>query len=165
MALVLLLLGLAVDAELRHRARLESLEADLLAAALAFAVDALLDLLERLLDLRQQTALALAQPPLEGEAHLGRGRVDLVREIVRVEVDVSAHRALRLAGELGALLEQRLPELLEVPLPHLRSSPPLTPRRAASAVARRPERAVTGGTPSPRARRPSPQLFRSWDPA
>ena len=91
-------------------------------------------------DLRQQSALALAQAPLEGEVRLGRSRVDLVREVVRVEMDVTADGALRLAGQLIALLDQDLPELVEVPLSHPRSSLhlrlPLTRLRAASSCCR-----------------------------
>jgi hypothetical protein len=125
MAFELLLLGLAVDAELGHRTRLEALETDLLAAALALAVHALLDLLEGLHDLAEQSALALPEAPLEGEVRLGRGRVDLVREVIRVEVDVTTDGLLRLPGQLIALLDQDFPELVEVPLSHPRLLTPL----------------------------------------
>ena len=59
---LLLLLGFAVDAELGHGARLHALHPDLLAAAHAFAEYAALDLVEGLADLRNQGALALAEP-------------------------------------------------------------------------------------------------------
>ena len=76
-ALLLFLLRLALDAQGGDRTGAQALDADRLAALLADAVDAVLDALQRLLDLADQLALAVADSQrgvavrLEGRA-IGR---------------------------------------------------------------------------------------------
>src|SRR3954469_9371455 len=80
-----LLIFFALNAERRLRPRLETLLADRFVADLAHAERAVLDLLEREVELRQQALLASTQTELEGLDVLARCEVHLVREIIRVE--------------------------------------------------------------------------------
>ena len=111
-----LLFGLAVDAEFCDRPRLNTLKRDLFATALALAVDPLLDLRERLLDLADQSALSLAESPLEGEVHLRRSSIDLIGEIVGIEMDIARKRLLSIPHELVTLPFEDLLELRHVTL-------------------------------------------------
>ena len=83
----------------RHGPRLEALEADVLAADLAFTVAADVDLLERGVDLGEEPLLALAQATRELQIDLGRCGVDLIGKIIGVEVNVSLERLALIALE------------------------------------------------------------------
>src|ERR687886_643094 len=112
--LLLLLLFLAADAECRHGASLEALHRDLLLALLADAERAVLDARERLVDLREEELLAVAQAEDHGLRVLARGEVDLVGEVVRVEAGLLGQRLpCRQEELLLRVLEHRL-ELLEI---------------------------------------------------
>ena len=76
------LFGLALDALGRHRPRLEPLDRDLLTAGFADPVGAVLDPLERLLDLLDQLALAVADAEQEIAVGLQRGPVGRVGEVL-----------------------------------------------------------------------------------
>src|SRR5262249_7040876 len=116
----LLLLGqpLAVDAVARRGHRVQPLVADRLAAALAVAGGAVVDLLQRIDDVAQLAAVAVA----ELEEELARvGGVGLIPEVldgVVVLVLAVQRGATHTRGELGALLEQRLPEARQSLLLH-----------------------------------------------
>src|SRR5688572_5111209 len=110
-ALLLLDEPLAVDAVAREGQRLEALVGDRLAAALAVAERAVLDLLERGDDVAQDPPVAVAQ--LEEELP-GVGGVGLIPEILDCVVFLLCCRVERgasgVGGELLALLEQLLLE-------------------------------------------------------
>src|ERR1041384_4703058 len=106
-ALFALLVFLALDAERGLGPRLESLLADRLFANLADAERAVRDLLQREVELGQQTFLATAQPELERLEVLARRQVHLVRKVVGIERHV-LHRQ-----HLPRTVEDRLPLLFE----------------------------------------------------
>src|SRR5487761_559938 len=58
---------LGLDAQGGDRPRLQALDADLLAGLQAVAVAAVVDALQRLVDLANQLALAIARPQLQAE--------------------------------------------------------------------------------------------------
>ena len=122
-ALELLLLGLAIDAEFRDRAGLDPLHRDLLAAIFAFTVDAVFDLLKRLVDFGQQAALALSQSTLKGEIHFRGSRIDLVGEIVGIQVDVPRKGLTGVMKEFLALLDENLLESVLIALLQLSPFP------------------------------------------
>src|SRR5574341_134952 len=110
--LLLLLLLLAADAQGRDGAGLEPLGRDLLLALLADAEGAALDPSERLVDLREQELLPVAEAEDHRLRVLAGGLVDLVGEIVRVEARLLGEGLLRRHEELVlGLLEQRLEPL------------------------------------------------------
>ena len=110
-----LLSGFAVDTERRHRASLQPLDADLFFALFAETVAPIVDPLQRLVDLRQQLSLAIADAEhevaveLEGSAVGGIGKVLLV-------VGHAVDGAARLSQKLHTALTQELLEELEVSL-------------------------------------------------
>jgi hypothetical protein len=71
---------LRLDAQGRNRTRFESLDADLFAGLDAVTVGAVLDALDRFVDLANQLALAIARAQLEAELRLLRGAIVRVRE-------------------------------------------------------------------------------------
>src|SRR5207244_1909070 len=75
---------LAVDAERGHRARLQPLEADVRPAVLALAVRAVLDAPERLVDLRDELALAVADAEEEVAVAFQRGAIGGVGALLAV---------------------------------------------------------------------------------
>src|SRR5206468_738987 len=75
---------LAVDAERGHRARLQPLDADVRPAVLAFAVRAVLDAPECLVDLRDELALAVADAEEEVAVAFQRGAIGRVGELLAV---------------------------------------------------------------------------------
>src|SRR5215510_129223 len=72
---------LRVERKRRDRARLEPLEADFLVGLLAVAVTAFLDALQRLVDLRDQLAVAVARAKLERVLGLARRALGLVADV------------------------------------------------------------------------------------
>src|SRR4051812_16617879 len=66
---------LRLDREGRDGARFEPLQRDRLAGFLAIAVGAVVDALDRGVDLGDQLALTVARPQLDGTVRLGRGAV------------------------------------------------------------------------------------------
>src|SRR5207247_6451192 len=75
---------LAVDAERGHRARPQALEADVRPALLALAVRAVLDASERLVDLRDELALAVADAEQEVAVAFERRAIGRVGELLAV---------------------------------------------------------------------------------
>ena len=122
-ALELLLLRLAIDAEFRDRAGLDSLHRNLLAAVFAFTVDAVFDLLKRLINLGQQAAFTLSQSPLKGKIHFRGSRIDLVGEIVGIQVDVPRKGLTGVMKEFLALLDENLLESVLIALLQLSPFP------------------------------------------
>ncbi len=117
MSFHLFLFGFAIDAQFSDRTGSESLDADILSAVHAFAVVAVFDLLERNIDLREQTLFPFAKPPGELKIDLGRRRIDLVGEIIRVEMYISARdRPLLISLQLGSLFQKQLLEFLTISL-------------------------------------------------
>src|SRR5690606_9054249 len=117
-ALDAFLILFAADAERRLGAGLEALERDFLAALLAVAEAAVLDAVERLLNLVQEDLLAAAQTEGERLQVLAGRQVHLIGQVVLIEGHVLGERLLcALEDFLTFLLEQIL-ELLEMRLVH-----------------------------------------------
>jgi hypothetical protein len=118
----LLLLGLlgrlTIDAEGRHRAGLQALDADRLLAFLADPVPALLDPVERLVDLHHELPLPVLDPEHEVPVELERGAVGRIGEVLLLVDRHVARGPIALAEQLGALLVEQLAEELEVALAH-----------------------------------------------
>jgi ABC-type multidrug transport system fused ATPase/permease subunit len=111
LTLVALLVFLATDAEAGLGPSLEPLLADRLLARLAGAEGAVIDLLERELQLGQQALVATAQPELERLGVLGLGQVHLVGQVAGVEGHVLVEGLARPIEHPPSLLLQKLLEL------------------------------------------------------
>jgi hypothetical protein len=94
---------LRVEAQRRDRARLEPVEADFLVSLLAEAVAAFLDAFERLVDLGNQLAIAVARAQLEGVLSLARGALGFVADV--------AYFIAQVVDRLLGFLDQVLPLL------------------------------------------------------
>ena len=75
-------------------ARAKSLDTDVFTAGHAFAKFAIVDFLQRGVDLGEQPLLAFAEPTGELQVDFGRRRVDLIGKIIGVEMDVSPESLL-----------------------------------------------------------------------
>src|SRR5689334_11270233 len=110
---------LRFDGERRDRARFEALHADLLAGLEAVAVRAVFDALQRLVDLADQLALAIARAQLEAEFLFLRGAVVRVREVSRLVLHVR-HGAVDFFHEVALPAVEDVAEVLELLLVHVR---------------------------------------------
>src|SRR5918995_2739490 len=99
MTLAQLVERLAVDAQRRGRPRLEALQADLDAAAIAVAVFIRVDARDGLVDLLDQLALAVAVAQLERHVGLLAGAVVRIREHGRLVLH-GVHRAVDFLRQL-----------------------------------------------------------------
>jgi len=100
--------GLALDTERRDRPGLQALGADLLAAGLAYAVGAVLDPGDRLIDFLEQLLLPPAQAQREIAVQLGNGLVGRVGEALFFRADLAGQRALRFEKQIFPLLDKFL---------------------------------------------------------
>src|SRR5262249_48958524 len=116
LALLGFLQRLAVDAEGGYGARLEALEADALSALLALPVGAVVDPVDRFLDLADQLALPVADAQREVAVRLERRAIGRVREVLLLVHAVDG--PVCLGQELGHLLVEELTEQLEIALIH-----------------------------------------------
>src|SRR5258706_6219051 len=114
------LLGLALDAERGHGARLQALDADGPAALLADAVGAVGDSAERLVDLADELPLAIADAEGQVAIAFERRAVGRVGEGLAALLDQAhaVHGPHRLGHELLAALVQQLLEGVEIALLH-----------------------------------------------
>ena len=97
---------LRVETQRRDRARFEAIQADFLVGLLAEAVASFLDALERLVDLGDQLAIAIARAQLERILGLARGALRLVADI--------AHFIAQVVDRLLGLLDQVFAPLLQL---------------------------------------------------
>src|SRR5690606_12339649 len=109
---------LGLDAQRRDRTSLEAAQADLVARLLAVAVGAVLDALQRRVDLLQELSLAIARAQLEAELGLLRGPVVRVGEVRRVVLHVQ-DRSIHFLHQLALPRQQDVAEVLELPLAHV----------------------------------------------
>src|SRR5690606_15086761 len=110
---------LRLDAQRRDRPRFEPAQADLVAGLLAVAVRAVLDPLQRSVDLLQELPLAIASAQLQSELRLLSRAVVRIGEVRRLVLHVE-HRAVDFFHQLALPGEQDLPEVLSLPLAHVR---------------------------------------------
>src|SRR5256886_949380 len=108
---------LAVDAERGHRARLQPLDADVRPALLALAVRAVVDAPERLVDLRDELALAVADAEEEVAVAFQRGAIGRVGELLAV-LPHAVDGAGGFADELVAPLFEERAKRIEFALSH-----------------------------------------------
>src|SRR5512141_481679 len=109
---------LGFDAQGCHRPRLEALHADGFAGLETEAVRAVLDALQRLFDLADQLALAIAGAQLEAELGLLRRAVVRIREVGGLVLHVQ-HGAVDLLHEVPLPRAENHAEMLELLLAHV----------------------------------------------
>jgi hypothetical protein len=119
-ALVRLLIGLALDAQRRHRASLEAIDAYRTAAALAHAVAAVHDATHGLLDLGEEHALAVANPQFSIAVGLEECAVGRVGER-GPGIHHLADGTLGVGEQVGSLFVEQALEGLELASVHVRN--------------------------------------------
>src|SRR5690348_3798992 len=109
---------LSLDAQSGHRPRLEAFDADLLARLQAVAVAAVLDALQRLVDLPYELALAIAGAQLQAELLFLGGAIVGVGEVGRLVLHVR-DRAVDLDHQIALPAIEDVAEVLELFLAHV----------------------------------------------
>src|SRR5580704_10360767 len=110
---------LRLDRERCDGARLEALNADFLAGFQAIAVAAVLDALQRLIDLANEFALPVARAQLQAEFLFLRRPIVRIREIRGLILHVG-DGAIHLFHEIALPAHEDLAEVLELLLAHVR---------------------------------------------
>src|SRR4051794_29738413 len=113
LALLDLIERLAVDALRRGRTRFEASQTDLDTAGIAVAVVFLIDPFDRLVDLLDQLAFAVAGAQLDAELFLLRRAISRIRKIRRFVLHVM-YGAIDLFHQLLAPLQQNVAEMVEL---------------------------------------------------
>src|SRR5690606_32270442 len=118
LALAALATLLCLDRQGRDRARFQALDADLLAGFEAVAVAAILDALQRLVDLADQFAFAIARAQLEAEFLFLRGAIVRIGEVRGLILHVG-DGAIDFHHQIVLPAEQDLTEVIELGLAHV----------------------------------------------